>query len=77
MPLHIEEGRTNMMRLIAAFYGRRSMQRRSVLALLAALAVAQLPGPAFAQAAYPNRPITMIVPFAAGGPTDLTARIIA
>jgi len=26
---------------------------------------------------YPNRPITMIVPFAAGGPTDVVARIMA
>src|ERR1041384_5602241 len=32
-------------------------------------------GPAFGQA-WPNKPITMIVPFAAGGPTDLIARII-
>jgi tripartite-type tricarboxylate transporter receptor subunit TctC len=30
---------------------------------------------AFAQA-FPNKPITMIVPFAAGGPTDVIARII-
>ncbi|HET7825547.1 MAG TPA: tripartite tricarboxylate transporter substrate-binding protein, partial [Anaeromyxobacter sp.] len=46
-------------------------------ALLAALAVAAaaLAGPA--RAAWPDRPITMIVPFAAGGPTDVVARIVA
>ncbi len=45
--------------------------------LLAALAVAAaaLAGPA--RAAYPERPITMIVPFAAGGPTDVIARIVS
>jgi len=30
-----------------------------------------------AHAAWPERPITMIVPFAAGGPTDVVARIVA
>ena len=29
-----------------------------------------------ARAAWPERPVTMIVPFAAGGPTDVVARIV-
>jgi tripartite-type tricarboxylate transporter receptor subunit TctC len=32
---------------------------------------------AFAETSYPSRPITMIVPFAAGGPTDTVGRLIA
>jgi len=48
------------------------MRRRSLLA--AALAAPSL---AQAQGAYPNRPIRVIVPFAAGGGTDVAARIWA
>ncbi len=33
-------------------------------------------GPVRAQAAYPNRPITFVVPWGAGGGTDATARIV-
>src|SRR3954447_13477580 len=39
--------------------------------------VALLPGAAVAQAAYPSKPITMIVPFPPGGLADLVARPVA
>jgi tripartite-type tricarboxylate transporter receptor subunit TctC len=42
-----------------------------------ALAAALLAFPAFAQDDYPNRPITIVVPFSAGGPTDTVTRLIA
>ncbi len=57
------------------------MSKRSVLGfgvLAAAAAVAAATAPvSSAQAAYPERPITIIVPWAAGGGTDATGRIIA
>jgi tripartite-type tricarboxylate transporter receptor subunit TctC len=46
-----------------------------LLAAFLAFATLGLAAPAFAQ--YPNRPITLIVPWGAGGGTDATARIIA
>jgi tripartite-type tricarboxylate transporter receptor subunit TctC len=55
-----------------------SNQRRKVLAGASALgAAAALPNVAQAQAAWPNRPVTIICPWGAGGGTDATARIIA
>src|SRR5262245_37883949 len=51
----------------------RKHSRRLVLAAIATLALAT---PATAQN-FPSRPITIVVPFSAGGPSDAMARILA
>ena len=48
---------------------------KTALALLAALAAALSAQPAFAQA-YPTRTVRIIVPYTAGGNTDITARAV-
>ncbi|MBV1795585.1 tripartite tricarboxylate transporter substrate binding protein [Siccirubricoccus sp. G192] len=50
------------------------LHRRAVLGALPLLAAPSL---LRAQAAWPNRPIRLVVPFQAGGATDVTGRVIA
>lgn len=54
------------------------LTRRGFVASAAAAASAGLIAkPAIAQSAWPNRPVTVVVPWGAGGGTDATARIVA
>jgi tripartite-type tricarboxylate transporter receptor subunit TctC len=51
----------------------RTLTKRTLLAATASVLLGQA---AFAQS-YPDKPITMIIPFSAGGPTDTVGRIFA
>ena len=55
---------------------RTPRQALSIASMLLGAALAA-PAPSMAQAAYPDRPITMIVPFPPGGVADTVARPVA
>lgn len=51
--------------------------RRHTLTLLACLATAALPATTLAQASFPSKTLSLVVPYAPGGPTDAMARTLA
>lgn len=59
-----------------------SLTRRNLLGVASRLAIAGFAAPAIARfspalAAFPDRPIKLLVPFGPGGPVDVVARLIA
>lgn len=53
------------------------MQRRTLLAGATAAGLAMATGGSWAQSAWPNKPVNLVVPFPAGGGTDAFARPLA
>jgi tripartite-type tricarboxylate transporter receptor subunit TctC len=54
-----------------------ALSRRGLLGLLFSALVGVCTPQALAQASYPNKPIRFIVPYPAGGGTDIVARLLA
>ncbi|MBS0338921.1 MAG: tripartite tricarboxylate transporter substrate binding protein [Proteobacteria bacterium] len=57
-------------------FGNLAARRIATLAIAALIGAAPVSAP-LAQPAYPSKPVRLIVPFAAGGPNDVMARVLA
>jgi tripartite-type tricarboxylate transporter receptor subunit TctC len=55
----------------------RKASGKTAVALAATLTIVAVSGPAMAQAAYPTRPVTIVVGAGAGGGNDVSARLLA
>jgi tripartite-type tricarboxylate transporter receptor subunit TctC len=62
---------------VGALLAACGLSRRGLIARAAATLAVLAPAAASAQAAYPARPVKIVVPFAAGGVADITVRIVA
>ena len=66
-----------MKSLLGAVPAPSGLSRRALIGAAGWILAALAPAGAWAQAAYPARPVKIVVPFAAGGVADITVRVVA